>query len=97
MNDLIGRRVVLVRVGISGFRSAQRLQAAGRLRIISAITEPELTTKILAHIQNRDPPRRAPRHALPHFEPNGQPFTCTRKTVREQPTQPIDNRPRQIL
>lgn len=42
----------------------------GQLRVIADITEPELITKILDHIQNRDPPRRAPRRALPHSETN---------------------------
>ena len=42
----------------------------GKLRVIADITEPELITKILNHIQNRDPPRRLPKRALPHSHPD---------------------------
>ena len=46
----------------------------GQLRVIADITEPALITKILDHVQNRDPPRQAPLHSLgrapPHSDPN---------------------------
>ncbi len=42
----------------------------GQLRVIADITEPELITKILDQVQNRDPPRQAPRRAPTHSDPN---------------------------
>ena len=42
----------------------------GQLRVIADITEPELITKILDHVKNRDPPRQAPPHSLARAPPH---------------------------
>ena len=46
----------------------------GQLRVIADITEPALITKILDHVQNRDPPRQAPLHSLGRAPPHSDPY-----------------------